>query len=116
MHYKICLYLYRNYDRIMVTDFSSKKVSKKEGNLNWMFKRILHKLSHYRFRQHLQNKCQEYGCQYLEVSEDYTSKTCGLCGEVNNKLGNNKIFNCEKCKNKIEKRCKWSKEYLNKES
>ena len=85
LHYKICLYLCRNYDRIMVTDFSSKKVSKKEGNLNQMSKRILHKLSHYRFRQRIQNKCQEYDCKYLEVSEDYTSKTCGLCGEINNK-------------------------------
>ena len=42
LHYKICLYLCRNYDRIMVTDFSSKKVSKKEGNLNRISKRNYH--------------------------------------------------------------------------
>ena len=65
-----------NYDRIMVTDFSSKKVSKKDGDLDPMTKRVLGKLSHYRFRQCLQQKCKKYSCQYLEVNEAWTSKTC----------------------------------------
>lgn len=62
LHHKTALYLCENYERIMVTDFSSKKVSSKDGNLNDQSKRVLGKLSHYRFRQCLLNKCQEYGC------------------------------------------------------
>ena len=50
LHYKTSIYLCEHYDRIMVTDFSSKNVSRKEGNLNKMNKRILGKLSHYKFR------------------------------------------------------------------
>jgi hypothetical protein len=63
LHYKTAIYLCEHYDRIMVTDFSSKKVSKKDGDLDPITKRVLGKLSHYQFRQRLQNKCQEYGCK-----------------------------------------------------
>jgi len=83
----------------MVTNFSSKKVNSKNGGLSAIIKRVLGKLSHYRFRQRLQTKCEEYGCQYLEVSEAYTSKTCGMCGYVNYELGRNRIYHCPKCKN-----------------
>ncbi len=31
------------------------------------------------------------------VDEAYTSKTCGSCGELNNKLGGNKVFKCNHC-------------------
>ena len=30
-------------------------------------------------------------------SEAYTSKQCGLCGCLNDKLGASEIFNCENC-------------------
>ena len=98
LHYKTANYLCQNYDRIMVTDFSSKKVSKKNGPLDAMTKRVLGKLSHYQFRQRLQDKCQEYGCQYLEVSEHYTSKTCSNCGNIKHDLGDNEIYKCKECK------------------
>lgn len=101
MHHKTALYLCENYERIMVTDFSSKRVSSKKRKLNKQSKRVLGKLSHYRFRQCLQNKCQEYGCQYVEVNEAYTSKTCSNCGKIKNELGDAKIYECKKCKQKI---------------
>lgn len=31
------------------------------------------------------------------VDESYTSKTCGRCGNLNNKLGGNKIYKCTNC-------------------
>ncbi len=40
LHYKTCIFLCRNYDRIMVTDFSSRMVSKKDGNLNKDSKKV----------------------------------------------------------------------------
>ena len=49
-------------------------------------------------------KSKEYfGCNVLEVTEEYTSKTCGKCGFINKKLGANKIFNCNKCKLQIDR-------------
>jgi transposase len=32
--------------------------------------------------------------QVIECYEDYTSKTCGQCGVLNQKLGGHKVFNC----------------------
>jgi transposase len=82
----------------MVTDFSSRKVSGKQKGLPKNHKKVLGKLSHYKFRQRLEHKCQEYRCQYIEVTEEYTSKTCCNCGEINKNLGKSKYFTCGKCK------------------
>ena len=32
------------------------------------------------------------------MDEDYTSKTCGRCGDINKNLGGNKFFKCNACK------------------
>ncbi len=103
MHHKTALYLCKNYERVMVTDFSAKKVSSKKGDLNKESKRVLGKLSHYRFKQCLMNKCQEYGCQYMEVNESYTSKTCSNCGNVKKDLGDLEIYECKKCKKRMHR-------------
>jgi len=50
--------------------------------------------SFYTFRQRLKYKCIIKKCNYKEVKEYYTSKTCNFCSEYNEKLASNKIFNC----------------------
>ncbi len=98
LHNKTCLYLCRNYDRVMVTDFSCKKVNSKYGALPKVIKKVLGALSHYKFRQRLQNKSAEYRCQYLEVTEEYTSKTCCMCGTVNMGLKkDDRTLYCKTC-------------------
>jgi hypothetical protein len=38
------------------------------------------------------------GSHIIRCSEAYTSKQCGACGELNDKLGGgSKTFNCQKC-------------------
>jgi putative transposase len=56
--------------------------------LNW---------NHFLFQQRLKHKAEEIGCHVFEVSEHYTSKTCGQCGKVHWKLGSNKVFKCPYC-------------------
>jgi putative transposase len=34
------------------------------------------------------------GVQVVEVTEEYTSKTCTKCGRINQKLGGSKVFRC----------------------
>ena len=92
LHYKTCIYLCENYKRIMVTNFSSKQVSSKKKNLNVESKRVLQKVSHYAFRQRLQQKCEEYGCQYIERTEEFTTQTCSKCGYIKKDIGSNKIY------------------------
>jgi len=103
MHNKLCIFLCESYDRIMVTDFSSRKVNGKQEGLPRNHKKVLGKLSHYNFRQRLAHKCQEYRCQYLEVTEEYTSKTCCNCGELKYNLGTAKHYDCDKCHLSIDR-------------
>ena len=55
-------------------------------------------------RQVLITKSELYdNCKVIECDESYTSKTCGYCGVVNDKLGGNKLFKCKasNCQNKF---------------
>ena len=49
-------------------------------------------------RQYLLHKVREYPqSEVREVTEEYTSKTCGQCGLLHQKLGSNKEFHCPYC-------------------
>ncbi|CAG8798034.1 35873_t:CDS:2, partial [Racocetra persica] len=61
--------------------------------------------SHYRLKQRLINKTREYPwCKVIICDEHYTSKTCGNCGYLHNKLGSNKTFKCPQCQIEMEDR------------
>ena len=53
--------------------------------------------SHYRFKQTLKHQAAKYGCVVVDVTEEYTSKTCSKCGHIHTKLGGNKRFVCPDC-------------------
>jgi len=57
--------------------------------LNW---------SHYSFRKRLIDHSEKIGNRVHEVSEHYTSCTCGNCGLINWNLNGNETFYCEQCK------------------
>ena len=43
---------------------------------------------------HLLNKCKEYGSELIEVTEEYTSKTCTNCGTQSIKYSANRVKEC----------------------
>ena len=57
-------------------------------------------LGHYKFRQFLKHKAVMKGCELVIVYEDYTTKTCGKCGHLNQNVGGNDVFTCNanKCR------------------
>ena len=55
--------------------------------------------NHYKFRQKLALKAEH--CLVHEVTEEYTSKTCGSCGRINHDLKGEKIYDCKHCEWKI---------------
>jgi transposase len=79
----------------------SRKLTKK-SKLNRRVKFVLQMLSHYKFRQHLINKSDEYGCEILTVTEEFTSKTCTKCGHIGNNF-EKRIKNCSNCDYKINR-------------
>ena len=69
-------------------------------------------LSHYSFKQKLQHKCNEYNKKLIICTEEYTSKTCGRCGELNDTLGSSKTFKCPSCKLIIDRDINGSRNIL----
>ena len=77
------------------------KLNKKENRLCRKVKFVLLSQSHYKFKQHLINKCDEYGCNLEIVTEEFTSITCSKCG-ICSKIYKNRIKECI-CKNNIHR-------------
>lgn len=131
MHNKAAIFLCKRYERIMIPEFKTKgmirnrykqrkeevkkrfeedydkgkeelKKYKKQEELNKRVKFVLSMQSHYKFKQHLINKGNEYGCEVIEVTEEDTSKTCTKCG-WRSKTYNNREKTCERCKYKINR-------------
>lgn len=100
MHRKSAKFLCENFRVIMLPQFESQKMVSRQRNRKIRSKtaRAMITWSHYRFRQHLLFKMSEYPNRIvLSVSEEYTSKTCGVCGNLHHKLGGNKTFRCPSC-------------------
>lgn len=74
----------------------------KKSRLNKNVKYVLNQLSHYKFRQHLANKCKEYGCQLKVVSEEYTSLSCTKCGFISKNFVK-RIKKCTQCNFEIDR-------------
>ena len=87
------------------------KVYSKISRLNKRVKFVLQMESHYSFRQHLLMKCQEYGCEIKEVSEEYTSMCCTKCG-VLSKTYTNRRKKCINCNYEIDRDTSGSRNIL----
>jgi transposase len=99
VHKKACKWLLENHKTILIPAFQSSAMVKKEKRkLTSKSARSMMHWSHFRFRQRLLFKSQEYpGTRVLVVKEDYTSKSCGRCGAIKDNLGGSKVFHCPRC-------------------
>lgn len=100
MHYKISNFLCSNYKTILIPKFNTQDMMKYEGGrvINKSTVRLMSTQSHYKFRQRLLEKSNEYvHCNVILVSESYTSKTCSRCGKLHNNLGGSKTYKCISC-------------------
>jgi putative transposase len=90
IHHKLALFLVKTFDCVLVPSFETSDMVTK---LHSKVARAMLGWSHYRFKQFLKCKAQEYSCEVVEVNEAYTSKTCGKCGFIQN-IGSKKIMKC----------------------
>jgi len=105
IHRKTAKLLVANYDDILIPSFETSKMTQHDERvLKSRSVRQLLTWSHYRFRQVLTAKARERpGVRVLVVSEAYTSKSCGQCGHIHDRLGGNKIFKCPECQFTIDR-------------
>jgi putative transposase len=95
LHFKTIKYLTDNYKTIIIPIFESQEIVK--INKSKTFRSTLLSLQHFTFRQRLLDKSKISKCDVIVCTEEYTSKTCGNCGNIKNNLGSKEIYNCDKC-------------------
>ena len=97
-HKQVAHYLVNHYKIMILPTFeTSKMTKKKKRRIRSKTARNMLTWAHYRFKQVLKNKAELSGCFVIDVTEEFTSKTCTKCGHVHGKLGGAKIFKCPEC-------------------
>jgi transposase len=95
-HYKTAHYLLQRFKTIILPHTSSHRW--RTNSLAAVTKRRSMMLRHGMFASRLIQTASDYvGSHIIRCTEAYTSKQCGACGELNDKLGGSKTFNCQKC-------------------
>jgi transposase len=101
LHWKACHALCSTFENILIPRFNVKSIVKnKPGGktISQLTKSTIYALKHFQFRKRLLQKASEYpGTQVLTFTEEFTSKTCGLCGKENKTLGSSEVFKCGSC-------------------
>ncbi len=100
-HCKLAKWLCACYKNVVIPVFQTKNIA--ANNIGKKNKRKLYVWSHYSFRKRLIEKARFHNCKIHLVTEEYTSKTCGKCGKLNEKLGSKKEFECGGCGVKIDR-------------
>ncbi|MFM2394371.1 MAG: Heterosigma akashiwo virus 01 [Bacteroidota bacterium] len=100
LHWR-CINSLKDYDTVILPNFENQKVAMKSKNKK--LNRDIYTYSHYKFKVRLENTFKVLRKKVIIVTEEFTSKTCGNCGILNNNLGSNKIFQCDNCNLKIDR-------------
>lgn len=97
-HKQVASYLTKNYQTIFLPTFeTSQMVQKGKRKIRSKTARAMLTWAHYRFKLFLKQKAELNGCTIVDVTEEYTSKTCTRCGHIHQKLGGAKKFKCPSC-------------------
>lgn len=97
-HKQAACWLTKNYKVVLLPTFETSNMTKKhKRKIGSKTARQMLTWAHYRFKQALKDRAELSGCYIVDVTEEFTSKTCTLCGHVHTKLGGSKIFKCPEC-------------------
>ena len=96
LHNKTINFLVKNFESVIIPDTNIKNmVTKKNRNLGKNNVKGMLLFSHYQFRTRLLMKSSIIeNFNVIVNGEEYTTKTCGKCGLLNQTIGSKKIFKC----------------------
>jgi putative transposase len=113
LHWKSINILIKNYDTIIIGKWSTKDIcARKTSVLASKTKILAQRTNYYKFLNKLQYKCNLKNINLKIVEESYTSRVCSNCGYDKRNLKGSKIFNCDKCKKKINRDINGAKNIL----
>jgi len=110
LHWKTIHYLMLHYDHIIIPDFKISKMLK-GYKLSKQTKRMLCMYSFHSFMIKLKYKCEKNQKKLYVVDESYTSKTCTLCGKINDVKGS-EVYRCVGCGNEVDRDVNGSRNIL----
>ena len=93
IHNKLALTLCRLFEVVYIPSFETHDMVSK---LKHKTSRAMLGWVHYRFKMKLKAKAEEYSCKVVDCTEEYTSKTCGNCGEISS-IGGKEVWTCKHC-------------------
>ena len=101
LHCKSCHFLCTHFQNVFIPPFETQNMVRKDDMhsrclSNETVRKML-TLSHFKFRMRLMDYCKKFNTNVFIVPEHYTSKTCGMCGSLNENLGKDKVFRCSNC-------------------
>ena len=96
LHNQVSVALTKEYENILLPEFCTSKMLKGK-KLHSSVNRLMSSLSFYRFKEKMKYEASKRKRNLYIVREEYTSKTCTRCGDLNQTLGSNKVFTCNKC-------------------
>lgn len=96
LHWDFVNHILEHNDVVYLGDIKSHDIVKdgKSRFLNLAF----NDLKLYQLKQRLMYKAFVYGKKVIMVPEQYTTKTCSCCGNINDKVGSKDTFACSSCK------------------
>ena len=105
LHHKIIKRLCEENTVILLPEFRTKQMVKRDGrNIRPKTVKQFYTWGHYLFRKTFLEVVREYPwVTVYVVTEEYTSKTCGQCGFIHNKLGSKKVYSCPECKFTVDR-------------
>jgi putative transposase len=94
LHFKTISYLTKTFNYIILPIFESQEMSKKI-RIKGVNRNLL-QLKHFLFKERLKSKCM-LEKTYLDIcTEEYTTKTCGNCGNIKD-VGFSSVYSCLSC-------------------
>ena len=94
LHHKTIRFLTTTYDHIILPTFESQEMARR-GKIRGINRDLL-QLKHFLFKQRLHSKCELSRCTLDICTEEYTSQTCGVCGD-RTKVKGKDVFSCSSC-------------------
>jgi transposase len=105
MHYAAIRFLWEHWDTVLVSNVRMDLLC--QHSRRPFGSAVAHRLlswCHGAFRERLISSAFKRAGKYVVVTDEaYTTKTCGLCGAINNSVGTAKVFECPQCHVKIDR-------------